>query len=104
MKKIGLHLCQVGLTFFCMVEKVPKRAIPAKGARLTLREIRGLGERTQAEVATAMGTHQGEVSVLEKREVLDTVRVDTLRRYVEALGGELELVAVMGSKRFTISG
>ena len=51
-----------------------------------------------------MNATQGEISRLESREDLDEVRVATLRRYVQAVGGELELVAKFGDRRFAISG
>ena len=60
--------------------------------------------KTQVDVSATMDATQGEVSRLESREDLEDVRVATLRRYVEALGGELELVAKFGNRRFGISG
>lgn len=52
---------------------------------------------TQEDVAEAMGITQSLVSRLERRETLDAVTVETLRRYVESLGGKLELVATFPS-------
>lgn len=52
-----------------------------------LREARGA---TQVDLAKVLGVHQGNVSRLERRGDL---YLSTLREYVEALGGELELVA-----------
>jgi hypothetical protein len=46
---------------------------------------------------------QGDVSTLESREELGGVRLDTLRRYVAGLGGQLELVAVFPSHRIVIT-
>ena len=51
---------------------------------------------TQVQVAEAADMTQGELSRLERR---DDHLVSTLRRCVEAMGGELELTAVVGSKR-----
>jgi hypothetical protein len=68
--------------------------------------LRGLREGTglkQTEVAESSGIDQGDVSRLEARDSLDDCQVGTLRRYVVALGGELELVATFGDKRFTLA-
>jgi len=50
--------------------------------------------KTQEDVARATEMDQGDVSKLEQR---DDVKVSTLRRYVRALGAELELVVVLGT-------
>jgi hypothetical protein len=47
---------------------------------------------------------QADVSRLESRADFDDCQVATLRRYVEALGGSLELVARFGDKRISIAG
>ena len=57
-------------------------------SRRTLRE--GIG-KSQVEIAEALGIDQGEVSRIERRR---DIRLPTLRRYVEALGGALEVAAV----------
>ncbi len=75
-----------------------------RGVRLTLRALREAAGRTQLEVAAASKIDQGDVSRLEGRETLDECQVSTLRRYLAALGGHLELVAQFGDKRFVISG
>jgi DNA-binding Xre family transcriptional regulator len=62
-----------------------------------IREHRGL---TQTDVARVMKTSQANVSKLERREDL---YLSTLRQFVEALGGDLELSAVFGDDRFTIA-
>ena len=65
---------------------------------LTIGELRELRERrgaTQTSVAGALGTSQANVSKLEAR--IDDERdvyLSTLRAYVEALGGRLQLLAV----------
>jgi hypothetical protein len=62
------------------------------GPRLDLRALReGVG-RTQAQIAKAATMDQGDVSRLEQRE---DAKLSTLRRYVRALGGQLELVVVL---------
>lgn len=55
-----------------------------------LRELREAVSKTQEQVAEAAGMKQGDVSRLERRS---DAHISTLARYVEALGGELELVA-----------
>jgi len=55
-----------------------------------LKAIRKIKEMTQVELATILGVTQGELSRLENR---GDHRLSTLRRYVEALGGQLEVVA-----------
>jgi hypothetical protein len=57
---------------------------------IDLRAIRELLGQTQRDVAEAAQMEQSEVSRLERRA---DWRMSTLRRYVEALGGELEIFA-----------
>ena len=57
---------------------------------LPLQELRHARELTQATLAEAMECGQDEVSKLERRA---DMLVSTLRRYVEAMGGSLEIVA-----------
>lgn len=72
----------------------------AKLEELTLKGLRqGLG-LTQVEVASAAKMSQSELSRLESRTDHLT---STLRRYVEALGGRLEITAVFGSRRIKIT-
>jgi predicted transcriptional regulator len=63
----------------------------------TLREAVGL---TQEELAQKVEVTQSQLSKLERRE---DHRLSTLRRYVEALGGELEVFAVVNGKRIRLS-
>lgn len=72
----------------------------AVGDALALGEIRGRRGLTQVDVARVMQTSQASVSKLERREDL---YLSTLRDFVEALGGELELSAVFPDGRITIS-
>jgi predicted transcriptional regulator len=51
---------------------------------------------TEVELARAAEMTQGQVSTLEHRT--DHL-VSTLRRYVRALGGDIEVTAVVGDKR-----
>jgi len=65
-------------------------ATKAMLADLPLQELRHARELTQATLAEKMECGQDEISKLERRA--DTL-VSTLRRYVEAMGGRLDIVA-----------
>lgn len=75
-----------------------------RGVHLTLRTVREAVGKTQADVGEASRIDQGDISRLETRGTLDDCQVETLRRYVVALGGELELVAVFGDKKIILTG
>ncbi len=53
-----------------------------------LRELRQLAGKAQAEIAAALNITQPSVSKIEKQT---DMHLSTLRSYVEAMGGELEL-------------
>ena len=78
-----------------------RRAIEKEILEEDLRGIRELAGKTQAEVAAALELSQGKVSDVERR---DDHLVSTLRRYVEALGGELEITANIGGKKIRLHG
>lgn len=56
----------------------------------TMVELRRARQLTQVALAETLGTSQGEVSRIERQADL---YLSTLSRYIEAMGGELELVA-----------
>lgn len=58
---------------------------------LTLRELRSERGITQVELADRLGKTQGSVSELERR---DDWYLSSLREYIEALGGRLQVAAV----------
>ncbi|MBN1959311.1 MAG: helix-turn-helix transcriptional regulator [Deltaproteobacteria bacterium] len=62
---------------------------------MDIRELREMSGKTQVEVAQAMEIAHSELSRLERR---DDHLVSTLRKYVKALDGELEIVARFGNK------
>jgi len=68
---------------------------------LTLRQLREEAGKTQVEMADLAEVTQSALSRMERRE---DNPIDALRRYVEALGGELEVVAVIGNKRVRLLG
>jgi transcriptional regulator with XRE-family HTH domain len=55
----------------------------------TLKDLRRAGRRTQADLAATLGVGQDTISRLERR---GDMLLSTLRRYVEGIGGTLELV------------
>lgn len=61
-----------------------------KRVAVTLAELRAEHDRTQEQVAWELATTQSGVSRIERQ---DDIRVSTLRKYVEATGGTLHLIA-----------
>jgi transcriptional regulator with XRE-family HTH domain len=74
--------------------------VEAELLAMDLRAIRAQLGKTQAELAEALGSSQSRVSDLERP---GDHRLSTLRRYVEALGGELSLVARFGKRRVRLN-
>ena|SRR5438093_7201687 len=66
---------------------------------LALAELRQSRHVTQVQLAETLGISQGNVSRLEAR---NDVYLSTLRSYVEALGGHLEIAAVFGDERVPV--
>lgn len=56
----------------------------------TLKELRQAVEQTQEDLAATLGVGQDTISRIEQRS---DMLLSTLRRYVESMGGKLELVA-----------
>jgi predicted transcriptional regulator len=81
------------------IERVSRRA-EAEIHQLTLKELRKGLDLTQAELAQAADMTQSELSRLESRA---DHRVSSLRRYVEALGGEIEITAIIGKRRVRLT-
>ncbi|SDU13332.1 helix-turn-helix domain-containing protein [Jiangella alkaliphila] len=61
-------------------------------AAYQLTEIRKAQGRTQTQVAADMGVSQKRISAIESGDLMKT-EVDTVARYVEALGGRVRVVA-----------
>jgi predicted transcriptional regulator len=82
-----------------------RRAVDRKVQRelldMSLREMREMVGKNQVDVAAAIQTTQSELSRLERR---DDFFLSTLKKYVEALGGELEVVARFGDKMVRLRG
>ena len=81
-----------------MMEKLPtdrREAVEARAASLiaeemSLRDLRKAMQKTQSSIARKLDIGQEGVSRIEQRADL---LLSTARSYIEALGGELELVA-----------
>lgn len=67
-----------------------------------LRELREESELTQVALAELLQVSQNRVSRIERGE-LDRTQLDTLRRYIEALGGTLHLEAEFEGKRVELA-
>jgi transcriptional regulator with XRE-family HTH domain len=71
-------------------QKIEARAAELAAEEMSLRDLRRAHRLTQARVGKALKIGQDGVSRLEQRSDL---LISTLRNYVAAMGGELELVA-----------
>jgi transcriptional regulator with XRE-family HTH domain len=69
-------------------------------AEMALHELRQARERSQEELARALKVRQPAVAKLERRT---DMYVSNLRRYIEALGGSLEITARFAGARVTIT-
>lgn len=89
-------------TLAAYIKKLPaaERAAIAQGtqqkiASLRLQQVREASGLTQEEVAQRMGVTQASLSRLEHRA---DVKLSNIRKYVEAVGGRLEVSVVMPRK------
>lgn len=76
------------------------REVEKELLEMDLRAIRELTGRTQEELAALAAMSQSEISRLERRS---DYLLSTLQRVVQALGGELEVVANFGDKRVRLA-
>ena len=67
---------------------------------LALAELRNSRNVTQVELAAQLGITQGNVSRIEGRS---EIYLSTLRSYIEALGGHIEITAVFGDDRVPVA-
>ena len=70
--------------------RIRKRAKELLAQETSLQELRKARARSQLSVARKLHVKQAAVSKLERRT---DMYVSTLRSYVEAMGGELEIIA-----------
>ena len=78
-----------------------RRRADADILEMNLRELREHTGKTQEEIAALADMGQSELSRFERR---DDHLLSTLRKYVEALGGELEVAAVFGKEKIILHG
>ena len=71
-------------------KKIEARVAELVAEEMALSELRKAFHRTQSSMAKQLGISQDGVSRLEKRSDL---LLSTLRNYIEAMGGELRLLA-----------
>jgi transcriptional regulator with XRE-family HTH domain len=76
------------------------REIEGELLEMDLRALREAVGLTQGELARRVEITQSQLSKMERRE---DHRISTLRRYVQALGGSLEICAVIDGKRIKIA-
>ena len=67
-----------------------------------LRELREASNLTQVELASRLEVSQNRVSRIEHGDI-ERAQVDTLRRYVEAVGGRLRVEVELGDERIQIA-
>lgn len=81
-----------------LVARTTTRAVREKAKKLTrkylaemlLSEIRHLAGKSQTELARILGVKQPGVSKLEQQ---DDMQISTLKKIIEALGGEVHIIA-----------
>ncbi|NNN09444.1 MAG: helix-turn-helix domain-containing protein [Acidimicrobiaceae bacterium] len=67
-----------------------------------LRELRKASDLSQVELAERLKVSQNRVSRIEHGDI-ERAQLDTLRKYVEAVGGELRVEVSIGDERFLIA-
>lgn len=84
----------------------PKRAarveerVQEQLLEMSLAELRRELGITQVDLAKGADVAQSQISAVENR---DDLLVSTLRRHVRALGGDLEVIAVVGNRRIKLA-
>lgn len=83
-------------------ESIKARAAELRNEVEGLKALRKLAERSQEQIAQSLGIKQPSVVKIERQTDL---YLSTLRRFVEAAGGTLELrVELPGTGAFTLTG
>lgn len=77
------------------------RQLLAQVRAYRLAEMREASGLNQADIANRLGVSQSRVSRIERGD-MDRSEIATVRAYVGALGGEVEIVAKFGDERITI--
>ena len=78
-----------------------RRLLRAQVRAHRLAEIRESLGLNQSDVASRLGVSQSRISRLERGD-MDHAEIATIRAYVAALGGEVEISARFGDERITI--
>jgi len=81
-------------------ERARRAAMAEIKRHMLLSELRTAAGKTQVQVAKSMGITQPTLSHLESQE---DMQVSTLQRIVQALGGELEIIARLPDREITLS-
>jgi DNA-binding XRE family transcriptional regulator len=79
------------------------RELDARERAWQLKELRAQTGMSQAEMAEVMAVKQNRVSQIESGGV-EHARLETMRRYAEALGGRLSVEITLGDKRYLVAG
>jgi DNA-binding XRE family transcriptional regulator len=72
-------------------EEETRRYVKSVVEAVTLNQLREARSLTQANLAAILGVNQGSVSKMEKRT---DMYVSTLRSFIQAMGGQLQITAV----------
>ncbi len=73
----------------------------AEARAYRLADIRRAYGLDQREVAERIGVSQSRISRIERGD-LDRAEIATVRSYIEALGGQIEIVAKFGDEHITV--
>ena len=73
-------------------EEETRRYVNAVVESVKLNQLREARKLTQANLASLLGVNQGSVSKMEKRT---DMYISTLRSFIQAMGGELQIRAVL---------
>lgn len=79
-----------------------ERRMLARVRAYQLKELRAAQDLTQAELAARMKVGQNRISQIESGGT-DGARIDTLRRYAQALGGTLSVEVTIGEHRYVVA-
>lgn len=79
-----------------------RRRMLAEIRAYRLRELREMLALTQTDLAQALKVSQKRVSEIERGDV-DRTKIDTLRRYADALGGTLRVEVTIGQDVYEIA-
>jgi ribosome-binding protein aMBF1 (putative translation factor) len=77
-----------------------RKSLMARQSGSRLAEERKRHGLTQAQLAEAMSVTPGRVSQIERGEI---ATIDAVARYIEALGGRLDLIASFGDHTLTVT-